>query len=45
MVNDMLLSDRFRAEAQIRLNEFHDILKSKAEYRKRVVSVPVRQPG
>ena len=42
---DMLLSDRFRAEAQIRLIEFHDILKSKAEYRKRVVSVPVRQPG
>ena len=44
VVNDMLLSDRFRAEAQIRLNEFHDILRSKAEYRKRVVSVPVRQP-
>ena len=41
---DMLLSDRFRAEAQMRLNEFHDILKSKAEYRKRVVSVPVTQP-
>ncbi len=42
---DMVLSDRFRAEGQIRLAEFHAILSSKAEYRKRVVSVPVRQPA
>jgi len=43
--NCLLLSDRFRVEAQIRLAEFHEILKSKAEYRKRVSSVPVRQPA
>jgi len=43
--NCLLLSDRFRAEAQIRLAEFHDILKSKAEYRKRVSSIPVKQPA
>lgn len=42
---DLVLSDRFRAEGQIRLAEFHRILESRAEYRKRVVSVPVRQPG
>lgn len=42
---DMVLSDRFRAEGQLRLAEFHTILASKAEYRKRVVSVPVRQPA
>ncbi len=42
---EMVLSDRFRAEAQARLAEFRDILRSKAEYRKRVVSVSVRQPG
>ncbi len=42
---DMVLSDRYRAEAQARLSEFRDILRSKAEYRKRVVSASVRQPG
>ncbi|KKN75201.1 hypothetical protein LCGC14_0383600 [marine sediment metagenome] len=45
VANDMLLADRFRAEAQIRLGEFNRILESKAEYRKRIVSVPVRQPA
>lgn len=44
VANDMLLSDRFRAEAQIRMAEFNRLLDSKAEYRKRVVSIPVRQP-
>jgi len=42
---DMLLSDRFRVEGQSRLDEFHGLLKSRAEYRKRVASVPVRQPA
>lgn len=45
VANDMLLSDRFRAEAQIRMNEFNRLLDSKAEYRKRTVSIPVRQPS
>ena len=44
VANDMLLADRFRAEAQIRMAEFNTILASKAEYRKRVSSTPVRQP-
>ena len=44
VANDMLLSDRFRAEAQNRLNEFHELLRSRAEYRKRIIDVPVRQP-
>jgi len=41
---DLVLSDRFRAEAQIRYADFQERLRSKAEYRKRVVSVPVTQP-
>ena len=45
VANDMLLSDRFRAEAQIRMNEFNRLLDSKSEYRKRMVSIPVRQPA
>ncbi|MCH8265703.1 MAG: hypothetical protein IIC10_09920 [Proteobacteria bacterium] len=45
VANDMLLSDRFRAEAQIRMGEFNRLLDSKAEYRKRTVSIPVRQPS
>lgn len=45
VANDLILSDRFRAEGQIRLAEFHRILESRAEYRKRVVSVPNRQPA
>lgn len=45
VANDMLLADRFRAEALIRMAEFNRILDSKAEYRKRVTSVPVRQPA
>ena len=44
VANDMLLSDRFRAEATNRLNEFHELLRSRAEYRKRIIDVPVRQP-
>lgn len=42
--NGLLLADRYRAEAINRLVEFHDLLKSKAEYRKRIVDVSVRQP-
>ena len=41
----MALSDRFRLEGQSRLSEFLRILSNKAEYRKRVASVPVRQPA
>ena len=41
----LILADRFRAEAQSRLNEFRTVLASKSEYRKKVVSVAVRQPG
>jgi len=41
----MTLSDRFRVEGQNRLDEFLRILSNKAEYRKRVASVPVRQPA
>ena len=42
---NLILADRFRAEAQSRLNEFRTVLASKSEYRKKVVSVAVRQPG
>ena len=42
--NDMLLADRFRAEANNRLGEFHELLKSRSVYRKRLVDVAVRQP-
>ena len=42
---DMVLADRFRAEAQSRLSRFTAILDNRAEYRKRVVSVSVRQPA
>jgi len=42
---DMVLADRFRTEGLARLNEFHNILRNKAEYRKRISSVPVRQPA
>ena len=42
---DLLLADRFRAEGLTRLNEFHQIMRNKAEYRKRVSSVSVRQPA
>lgn len=42
---NLVLADRFRAEGLNRLTEFHQILKSKAEYRKRVVSTPVKQPS
>lgn len=45
IANDLVLSDRFRVEGQIRLTQFFDSLKSKAEYRKRTVSASVRQPG
>lgn len=44
-INDLALSDRFRGEGQIRLNQFFETLRSRAEYRKRTVSVPVRQPA
>lgn len=42
---NLVLSDRFRTEGLNRLAEFHQILKSKAEYRKRVVSTSVKQPA
>jgi len=42
---NLILSDRYRAEAQSRLNEFRNVLASKSEYRKRIVSVPVKQPA
>ncbi len=42
---DLVLADRFRAEGLTRLNEFHQIMRNKAEYRKRVSSVPVKQPA
>lgn len=45
VAGDLTLSDRFRAEGLERRNEFWAILKDKAEYRKRMVSIPVRQPA
>ncbi len=42
---NLVLADRYRAEAQSRLTEFRNTLASKSEYRKKVVSVSVRQPG
>ena len=39
------VAERFRTEAIERRNEFHSILRDKSEYRKRVSSVPVRQPA
>ena len=42
---DLVLADKFRAEGLSRLSEFKDILKSKAEYRKRVSSTPLKQPS
>jgi hypothetical protein len=42
---DLVLSDRYRAEAQARLSRFNAILDNRAEWRKRVVSVSVRQPA
>ena len=42
---DMLLADRFRAEALERFNEFYGILKNRAEYRKRVSTTAVTQPA
>jgi hypothetical protein len=41
----MILADRFRAESSTRQSEFYRILNTKAEYRKRVVTVPGRQPA
>jgi len=40
----LLLADRYRAEGTIRLGEFRELLRSRAEYRKRLVDVSVRQP-
>ena len=45
VANHMLLADRYRAEGQIRMAEFNAILSSRAEYRKRVASIPLRQPA
>ena len=45
VANNMLLADRYRAEGQIRMAEFNAILSSRAEYRKRVASIPLRQPA
>lgn len=42
---DLLLADRFRAEAASRLADFRTILKDKSEYRRRTSSVPLRQPA
>ena len=42
---DTLLADRFRTEGLERLAEFHAIMKNKAEYRRRIASVPVHQPA
>ncbi len=41
----MLLSDRYRSEAILRLQEFNRLLDSKSEYRKRIMSAAVRQPA
>jgi hypothetical protein len=41
----MILSDRYRAESQSRLNEFRRVLETKSEYRRRVASTSVRQPA
>lgn len=41
----LTVADRFRAEGLERRNEFWSILRDKAEYRKRMVSIPVRQPA
>ena len=45
VANNMLLSDRFRAEGNNRLTEFRELLKSRAEYRRNVVDIPARQPA
>jgi len=42
---NLVLADRFRTEGLTRLNEFHRIMKNKAEYRKRTSSTPVKQPA
>ena len=42
---DLVLADRFRAEGLSRLNEFHNILRNRAESRRRTSSVPGRQPA
>lgn len=42
---NLVLADRFRAEGLARLNEFHNILRNRAESRRRTSSVPGRQPA
>jgi len=42
---NLVLADRFRTEAINRLNEFHAILRNKAESRRRTSSIPTRQPA
>ena len=42
--NDLILSDRFRAMATLRLAEFRDTLRNKAEYRTKMSSIPNVQP-
>lgn len=42
---NLVLADRLRGEAEIRLAEFHTILDNKAEYRKRVGGASVKQPA
>ena len=42
---NLVLADRFRGEGLTRLNEFHAIMRDKAQYRKRVSSVGVKQPA
>ena len=42
---DLVVSDRFRTEGLSRLNEFHRILRDKAEARRRTSSVSTKQPA
>ncbi len=42
---NLVLSDRFRTEGLSRLNEFHSILRNKAEARRRTSSVSTKQPA
>lgn len=41
---DIVLADRFKADGLERLNEFYAILKSKAEWKRKISSVALQQP-
>lgn len=45
VANGLLQADRFRVEGQIRMAQFNSILANRAEYRKRMGSIPVTQPA